>query len=944
MLAKHCPKLTITLTLDKKYDDFAPNELDLFRTTAITYQKINALAEEAGVSVESTLLLNDKKRFTNTALNYLEENFNKRPVVPFEGESEIQITGAVNRRVEIENVAREILHLVKNHHYRFHELAILVRNPNDYTDLLKTILEDFEVPYFLDQKRSMLHHPLIEFIRSSIDIVKQNWRYDAVFRCVKTDLLKPLDDHRSSTQLREEMDILENYVLAHGIKGNRWKERKPWSYRKYSSLGQGFGVQTDEEKQTESLLHDLREMIASPLTRLERDFAEAITARDYCIALYEFLEKMDVPKKVERWRTIAEERGKLGLAREHDQVWQSVMNLLDETVEVLGDEEISLELFQKVLDTGIESMRFALVPPAIDQVLIASIDRSRFFNVKCSFIIGVNDGVFPAKMPEEGILTDNEREILMETGMELAPTSKDRLLDEQFLIYLALISASEKLYVSYPLADEEGKSLLPSIIINQLKEMLPNTKEVFVTQELDNIDEKQVSLFYYLPAPNQALSVLSTQIREWKKGYPLKPVWWEIYNWFQSKNEWKIIGERMISSLFYQNTVSKLSNTTSEELYGTKIKTSISRMEKHSACPFSQFISYGLKLQERKLFRLEAPDIGQLFHAALKDMAEYLRIRKMDWRELSIQDCYRIAAEMVEKIAPQLQSQILLSSNRHHYLKRKLTQVVGRASYVLSEQAKASGFSPAGLELGFGTGETLPPIRYELDNGFEMELVGRIDRVDTAESPKGLLLRVIDYKSSQTNLNLSELYYGITLQMLTYLDVIITHSEKWLGKPAQPAGVLYFHVHDPIYSSKKLMSVEEIERELFKKFKMKGLVLEDEEVARIMDNQFETRSEILPLALKKDGSFYSNSSVIDEDKLTLTRNYVRGKMKEIGTEITNGVVDISPYQMQKKTPCTYCAYKPICQFDSILEENEYRILQTEKEEKLFEMMKQKGGN
>lgn len=943
-LAKHCPKLTITLTLDKKYDDFLPNELDLFRTTARTYQKINALADEEGIKVEDSLLLTDKKRYDNTALSYLEENYNKRPVVPYDGDDSIKLTGAVNRRVEIENVAREILNLVKNHGYRFHDLAILVRNPNDYTDILKTVLEDFEVPYFLDQKRSMLHHPLIEFIRSSIDIIKQNWRYDAVFRCVKTDLLQPLDDNRTALQLREQMDILENYVLAHGMKGNRWKDKKPWIYRKFTSLGQDFGVQTDDEKNTQEIINDLREMITAPLGRLERDFAKAKNAKDFCIALFDFLENLEVPKKIERWRKNAEESGKLGFAREHDQVWQAVMNLLDETVEVLGDETLTLDLFAKVIDTGIESMRFALVPPAIDQVLIASIDRSRFLNIKCSFIIGVNDGVFPAKLPEEGILTDDERELLLRAGVELAPTSKDKLLDEQFLIYLALSSASNQVYISYPLADEEGKSLLPSILINQLQEMFPNVKECFVTQEVDHIDEDYEALFYYLPSPKKALSVLSIQVREWKKGYPLKQVWWELYNWFQSKSEWKIMGQRMVSSLFYQNIASKLSKTTSEEMYGTKIKASISRMEKFSSCPFSQFISYGLKLQERQMFRLEAPDIGQLFHAALKDMADYLRIRNIDWRELSVQDCYRIASEMVDKIAPQLQSQILLSSNRHHYLKRKLTQVVGRASYVLSEQARASGFSPVGLELGFGVGETLPPIRYQLNNGFEMELVGRIDRVDAAESSKGLLLRIIDYKSSQTNLSLSELYYGISLQMLTYLDVIITHTEKWLGRPAKPAGVLYFHVHDPIYSSKKLLTVEEIEKELFKKFKMKGLVLADEEVARTMDNQFESRSEILPLSIKKDGTFYSNSSVIDENKLDVTRNYVKGKIKEIGTDITDGVIDISPYQLQKKTPCTYCAYKPICQFDSILEENEYRVLHNEKEDKLFELMHQKGGN
>jgi ATP-dependent helicase/nuclease subunit B len=367
-------------------------------------------------------------------------------------------------------------------------------------------------------------------------------------------------------------------------------------------------------------------------------------------------------------------------------------------------------------------------------------------------------------------------------------------------------------------------------------------------------------------------------------------------------------------------------------------------MEKHQSCPFSHFASYGLNLEERQTYRLEAPDIGQLFHAALKEVADVLNQRKVDWRELSASDCYRIAGEVVERIAPMLQSQILLSSNRYQYIKRKLKNVVGRASYALSQQARASGFSPVGLEVGFGHKDKIPPLKYQLKDGTTMEVIGRIDRVDTAMNENDLLLRVIDYKSSQKGLNLSEVYYGIALQMLTYLDVVLTHSKEWLGKKADPAGVLYFHVHDPVHSSKKLLTLDEIEKELFKKFKMKGYILEDEDVVQLMDESIDGHSDIIPVATKKDGNFRKGSSVLNKEQFEDVRSYVRSMIGSIGSDIMGGNIDIAPYEIQRRTPCTYCSFKSVCQFDQSLEENNFRALKNIKDEEVFERMRKRGGD
>ncbi|MCF6136768.1 helicase-exonuclease AddAB subunit AddB [Pseudalkalibacillus berkeleyi] len=940
-LMKKAKRVNITLTSTGPTDHPA-SDLDLFRMTNTTYQKLSAIAEEEGIQVESVERLEEQHRFQHSpSIRHLENYLHERPVVPFYGESTVQISSAVNRRAEVEGIARDIQELVQNKGYRYRDIAILVRDASTYSDLLNTLLVDYEIPFFLDQKRSMLHHPLIECIRSSLDVISQNWRYDPVFRCVKTDLLFE-HDQWTTQQIREQVDLLENYVLAHGIHGKkRWTSKEDWNYRKFRSLDMNFGSQTDDERDKQRWINEARQMIADPLSRLERDLKASNNGKELCEALFLYLEYLQVPAKLEKWRYDAEQAGDLSLAREHDQVWQAVIDLMEQMVEIVGEEPLSLDLFNKMLNTGLESMRFALVPPSIDQVLIGSLDRSRFYDVKCTFILGVNDGVLPAKPSEDGILSEDDRETLQSLGVEMAPTARENLLDENFLIYMALASASDYLFVSYPLADEEGKSLVPSILINQLKELYPEQSERFIMQEPNESDEEP---FRFIGRPGRTLSFLTSQLRQWQKGYPIASEWWNVYNWFVMNEGWNTSAKRTIHSLFYENKADSLKSNTSKQLYGDHLKASVSRMEKHQSCPFSHFASYGLNLQERQLFRLEAPDIGQLFHAALKEVADSLQQRKMDWRELSSKDCYRIATEVVEKLAPRLQSQILLSSNRYQYIKRKLINVVGRASYALSQQAKASGFSPIGLELEFGNKEKIPALKYQLKDGTTMEVIGRIDRVDTATNEDGLLLRVIDYKSSQKGLNLSEVYYGIALQMLTYLDVVLTHSDEWLGKEADPAGVLYFHVHDPVHSSKKLLTLDEIEKELFKKFKMKGYVLEDEDVVQLMDNTIEGHSEIIPVATKKDGSFRKGSSLLNKEQFDEVRSYVRSMIGSIGSDIMDGNIDISPYEMQKRTPCTYCSFRSVCQFDHSLEENNYRPLKNIKDEELFKKMRERGGD
>lgn len=935
-LMKHCKRVSIALTLDEPFIDIAPDELHLFRMSGETSQTLYEIAKTENITIETTVPMVEQKRWNSTSLKHLEATFDSRPALSFQGETAVHVCRAVNRRAEIEGIAREIRELVRTKGYRYRDVAILLRNGPVYQDIAETIFYDYEIPYFIDQKRTMLHHPLVELIRSSLEVINGNWRYEPVFRAVKTELLYPL--HEKAVKVREKMDKLENYVLSYGIQGDKWTKKDRWLYRRIKGLEFGSVVQTDAEKATEQQLNELRLLITAPILRLSRRLKKANTGRKLCEAIYLFMEELDIPVKLENWKNTAEEQGNLVKAREHDQAWNAIVELLDQYVEILGDEKIPLKQFASILDAGLESLEFSLVPSALDQVLVADLEKSRLSEIKVAFIIGLNDGVLPAKISDEGILADEDREMLQSTGLKVAPSSRTRLLDENFLAYKAFTTPSEILYISYPLANEEGKGLIPSSYIKRIMDMFPDIQEQSFTTDPTELNEHEQLAF--ISNQQTALSYLATVLELKNRNYPINDIWWDVYNYYLNDSKWKRASTNVLSSLTYTNQTKQLSKEATEELYGETIQASVSRMELFQSCAFAHFAQHGLKLRDRQIFRLEAPDIGELFHAALKQISDMVNERNISWDMLSKTECESLARQAVDMLAPKLQNQILLSSERYHYIKHKLELIITRASFILTEHARASGFSPVGLELGFGPKEKLPPLTFSLKNGQKMELIGRIDRVDKAEDQSGVYLRVIDYKSSSKDMNLSEVYYGLSLQMLTYLDIIITHSSDLVGQVASPAGVLYFHVHNPIINSTKMMTIDEIENEILNKFKMKGLMLGDPNVIRLMDQSFESGdSQIISAGIKKDGSLTKKSKVASKTEFSDLSRYVRNLYVKTGNEIMDGKVDISPYKLKEKTPCTFCSFKSVCQFDQSMKSNQYRSLSPKSNEEVYETIR-----
>ncbi|MDD9147309.1 helicase-exonuclease AddAB subunit AddB [Sporolactobacillus sp. CQH2019] len=917
-------RMTVILGIDRAYDR-PPEEFSVYRHPARLFLQLKEYAEEQNLELEPLVIKTEPLRAQTPALQHLTRCLDQPHIRESPSTEGLVLTEAVNRREEVEQTARDILGLARDRGFRFRDMTVLVRNLEDYRNLIATVFADYGIPAFIDHKRPMRHHPLIELIRSALEAIQQNWRYEPVFRCVKTNLLIPPGS--SLPAMREAMDELENYVMAYGIYGEKkWTGADPWSYRVYRGLEEDQHEQTEKERQAEARINRLRFLVAGPIASFEEKLKSASTVREKCTVLYDFMIGLAIPDKLERMARAAESSGRLSDAKEHGQVWKAVADMLDQCVEGAGEENISLELFSKIIDTGLDALEFALVPPALDQVLVGSMDRMRSSELKAVFLLGVNEGVIPAKPSEQGLFSDEDRDSLEASGMHVADGETGRMAAENELIFRALSLPKERLFLSFPLASEDGESLKPSPLIGRLKRLFPGLSARLSPAEPRLLSAEQQLGF--VNTPRKTIGFLSSQIREWQNGYRIAGLWWDVYDWFIDQEKWGAAARRILSALFSQNG-ERLGQETARALYGETIQASVSRMEQFNSCPFSQFASYGLKLREREVFRLAAPDIGQLFHMAIKRMTEQIQQARRQWSDLSPEDCDRLAAETVSFLAPKLQRRILVRSSRNHYMQHKLTQVVARVARVMRRHAQASGFSPLSLELPFGPGRPLPPLQFSLRNGCRMEIVGRIDRVDKAEdADHRLLLRVIDYKSGSTDLSLTDVYYGLALQMLTYLDVVLTYSKQWLGVQAEPAGVLYFHVHNPFLRLTDKLAADALEEEIYKSFRMKGLLPQDEAVLRLTDRAAAGgQSAIAPFGIKKNGEFYKGSSVAGAEEFDALRHHAKNMMKQVGNRITDGDVQIAPYRLRERVPCTYCPYRPVCQFDRSQPGNAFRQLQ-----------------
>lgn len=924
-------KVSICLCTDSLPKNSDIDSSDLFSTTKSTALKLLKIASEDDIEILEPVELNENHkhssilpRFRDSAeIGHLEKQFFSFPPVEHpEATSDISVFVSANIHKEVEDTARNIIKLCRDKGMRFRDIAVVCRNLDIYEKQISTIFTEFGIPFFIDVKKDISKHPLILLILSAIEIFINNWTYEAVFRYLKTGF---------TNIERDNIDLIENYVLACGIKGSSWTRHEPWEYRPGTDFSERSMTQYEEN--CLSKINEIRELMIGPLTAFRLKTKGKKKCIEICRALYDFLCTIGVPEKLEERIEFFRNNSRLDLANEYSQVWNIIMEVLDQVVEAVGEEQVSMDKFKGILETGFSEYSIGLIPPTLDQVLIGSAERSKSHDIGAMFVLGVNDGVFPAALNSEGILSDRERESLRSLGIELARDTRARAFEEQFLVYTTLTNAEKYLRLSYSVADHEGRALRPSVIIPRLKKIFPKIKEesniIFKDTDKDNLDLVSV------PAPT--FNVMINALRKQVEGFKVNKIWWDVYNWYLCNEQWDIKRSRAIEGISYSNRTGRISRSKARKLYGNAIYTTISRMEQFMSCPFSYYIQYGLKAKERKVYKLDAPDIGTFMHTVIDRFSKAMQEKNMSFRKLEKDWCAKEISDIVDDMLSKSPGWILGSSERFRHLSSRLKRIIVRSVWLIAEHIKRSGFEPVGYEVVFGDSGDYPPIVVDLPSGEKINLTGRIDRVDLLSSEDGSYIRIVDYKSGSKAFKLSDVYYGLQIQLIAYMDAMLSAKELH-EKPMLPGGIFYLKLDDPIIKTDRDTSKEDIEEAIMKKLRMKGLLLADVKLVKEMDRQIEGESLLVPARMNK-GDVLGKSSAASLEQFELLQKYVRDLLSKIGEEMINGEISISPYKKKNITACSYCKYLSICQFDTKIKENSYRVLKDVKENEVWDMFK-----
>ncbi len=900
-LLKQAKQVNITVCMDTN-ENTINKEQDLFIASRETLKKLINIAKEEKINIEKAVELNETKKYKTLELKHLEKNLYNIKYEKYSNNIEnIELFLAKNQFTEIENIAKEIVKLVRDNGLRYKEISVITKTMDTYSKIIKAIFNKYDIPVYIDEKKDLSQNILIKYVLSIIEIFSKNWSYEAVFNYLKTGLF--------------EIDIndifnLENYCLKYGIRGSKWY-KEPWKIAK-----------NDEELK---FLNSLREKIVKPLLIFKDNLNRVKNAKEITEKLYEFLIENKIDEELINKANILEKNGEIALANLYRTSWNTLINVLDEIVLVLKEDKISFEEYIKVLKIGLQNSGLGSIPTTLDQVIVGDVERSRTHEVKVAFVIGLNDGIFPKLNKDEGFLNDNDREYLKENGIELAKGSKDLLFEENFNIYKALLVPEEKLYLSYASCDNLGKSLRPSMLISKIKKIF-----VKLAEKSDIVNSNII-----ITNKKATFEELLENIRKYEDKEKIDSIWFDIYNFYKKDSEYKEKLQNAILGLNYTNKPENLTKENIGNLYKNVLNTSISRLEQYKRCAFSYYLKYGLGLTDKSLFKIESLNTGTFMHDVIDEFFEQVLSRELNLKNITDEEISEIVTSIINEKLTLNRNYIFTSTAKYRILTTRLKNVILKSMKYIIKTITESDFEIFGNEVEFKNGKKYKPIIIELEDGKKVEITGKIDRIDLAKNKDGKYMRIIDYKSSVKNIDLNEFMAGLQIQLLTYLDAV-TKIEDII-----PAGVLYFNLIDPIIKADKNMSDEEIELELKKQFKMQGLILADINVVRMMDKNLDKgASNIIPAYIDKDNNLSNTrSSCIDKEQFKYLQRYTNKLIKEIANEILSGNIDIRPTynRKKKKIPCEYCEYKSICNFDNT--KNEYNYVPDFDKEVILDMIK-----
>ena len=920
-LMRVCAETIVTVTIGVGEDPYKMDgEQKLFHLSKKTVADLEKLAAEAEVERgEDLFVKGGPNRFAKApALHYLEQNLFRYQYEPYAGEQqEIHMFEALSPREEVHQTALYIRHLIREQGMTYRDIAVVIGDLEGYASYVETEFGQLEIPCFLDRTRGIVLNPMIEYIKSALQLYIKDFSYDTVFHFLRSGM---------ADISREEIDELENYVIRTGARG----------YRTYSRL---FTRRTEELQENAEGSEQAEEKTMERLNRIRQQFMDAVEilhmgsqekAGDYVSHLYDFLEQNQVQQKLLNYQQQFEKEGDLSRAREYAQIYRLVMDLLDQVYELLGEEEISRQEFADILEAGFGEITVGTIPQNVDRIVVGDMERTRLKQVKVLFFLGVNDGNIPKNASKGGIISDMDREFLIESGTEMAPSPRQQMYIQRLYLYLNMTKPSEQLYLSYAKVNSEGKGIRPSYLIDTVRKLFPAMSVEYPQNRsrLEQIEGRQEGARY-----------LAEELREYVEGTLPEEERQDFYLMYRAYEADAAGRDLLTRAAFRRYRESGLSRIVARALYGQQLENSVSRLETYAACACRHFLQYGLSLQEREEFGFEASDMGTVYHAVLENFAGKLAESNLTWWDFTEDFAAKAVKESVEAYAAIYGETVLYSSARNEYAITRMSRILTRTVLTLQKHLKQGSFQPDDYELSFRFAEDLDSIHVDLSEDEKMHLQGRIDRIDVAEDAEHVYVKVIVYKSGNRKFDLAALYYGLQLQLVVYMNAAMEmESRKHPDKEIVPAALLYYHIDDPTIETPVELTDEQINEQILAKLRMNGVVNSDPRVVERLDRYMQDKSVVIPVEKKKDGSFSARSGVLSREEMQLISSYVDAKIRSIGREILDGKIAANPYEKGNEEACTYCAYKKVCGFDGSIPGYEKRQLEDLDKQALMQRM------
>ncbi|MBQ3105389.1 MAG: helicase-exonuclease AddAB subunit AddB [Lachnospiraceae bacterium] len=916
-------EVLITVTIDEAAEKNRRKQMQgMFALSSKTMAHLERLAAEENIPLHPSVILKDlAPRFEAGELAHLEKYLFRYPLYPYEAAvKNIRIAEAGTMEEEVREAGRRIRLLLREG-YAYRDIAVISTDLAAYGSLIEEVFEEFEIPCFMDRTRAVIQNPLIEYIRSALQAVLQQYSYTGMFHFLRSGM--------TDADINV-IDKLENYVLEFGIKG-----KKTWSqpFVRVSDRKR----KSEEEVQNElTELNTLREMIMTQLSVFE---SRKQTCRQLAETLYGFLVESQCQKKLKVLEERCKERGDAAGAMEYAQVYRLVMELLDQVVGLLGEEEMTLTEFAEILDAGFGEIRVGTIPQAVDRVVAGDMERTRLKQVKALLVLGVNDGRIPKSGSRGGLLSDLDREFLEGSQVELAPTPRQQMFIQKFYLYLNVTKPSCKLFLSYARSDREGKAQKPSYFIASLQRLFPRLETVSVAS-----GEESAAGWERLQTIAEGRMAGAGLMKKYAEAELTGEEELLLHGLLQAFSK-EVQGEQWIGELteaaFLTYYPVKLGREVARLLYGNMIQSSVSRLETMASCAYAHFLRYGLGLTERKEYSFEAVDMGNVFHGVLELFSGKLAQHHYTWMTFPREEGKRLLWEALESYAAAYGNTVLFSSARNAYLLEAMRGVLERTVETLQYQLQKGKFLPENYEISFSVLEDLASVNLSLSREERLRLSGRIDRMDVYEDRETVYVKVMDYKSGKHRFQLAGLYYGLQLQLVIYMNAAVDLQRKrHPHKRVVPAAFLYYHVADPMVEGSEGMTEEEITKQIYRELCVTGIVNEDPAVLQGLDEGLEGKSDVIPVEYKKDGTVSGRSSVFSSQQMQTAADYALEKAKQLGRDMAEGVIAVNPCTFGSDDACQYCQFRRICGFDRRIPGYEKRLLEELPPEELWQRMRE----